>query len=951
MIHVPRTATAALAVLTLTVGWPELARASPQPAHTRLSAEAISATSATSATSAIPTVSRGEPDGRFPSGWRITGTGAGQRLVWTSPHPVPMGDARVEFYSGNELLGRPVAAQDRRTFRLKVDGARIGPVTDLKALAGGRRLDTSGPRRAPDARRTTEPARPTAPAPTPAPANPVDPGVPGKYRTVSGEYALKSVRLPGFSAPVEMRAAVVSPAGAPGRRPLALFLHGRHYTCFNAKGDQGISWPCEAGTRPVPSHRGYLRDQKLLASQGYVTVSVSANGINGQDDSADDGGAQARSSLVRLHLARWADWAAHRSAAPAAVRAAAPADMSRVLLVGHSRGGEGVNRAALDSLSRPPADQDGYRGPVRWRIRGTVLIGPTVFGQNPVPDVPSMTILPGCDGDVSDLQGQIYVDGTRGVSRGAALHSAVYMVGANHNFFNSEWTPGQAQAPADDDFWDGDTPDPVCTPGKKARLTATSQQAAGATYIAAAARLFVAGDDRVRPLLDGSDRRAPSAGPARVLTHAVGGRRTPAFLPDTSMSVTGGRVCAQVDPDPGRACLPPEGSAVSPHFAMWETAREPGRYAVAMRWSKPGGAVRIRPARPVSVAGAESLALRVIVPPDTTGTRLDIALTDTSGRRATLGRARIDGLPGSDRTASYWGREIRVPLSAAVRSKVDLKHVRSLELTPGSGSGQAWLVDAWGWRPGTPAVRAASLPRVDIGHLKVEEGDFGVRTYRVPVTVSGRGSGQVRLFVTEPGKDEPGHRTVTVRPGSHDIDVPVEVRGNTRFGYDITHSVFVKAVRGAVVGSHLGGVTVRNDDPMPTIEVKPVADQVTEGQSLRWKVSLSAVADVDIDSAGFAIQPVGRGTELSTLDVDGPWLRDTFGESPDPARPLSGVAEPAFLPAVVPAGKPSAEVTVPTVRDALEEPEESLRMQLMTYSDSWEPQEGPVFTGTVRDAS
>ncbi|MCX4849735.1 S9 family peptidase [Streptomyces sp. NBC_00893] len=934
MIRVSRTVTAALAVLTLTMGWPELARASPPPAHPQRSAESISS------------LSRGEPDGRLPAGWRVTGTGAGQELVWTSSDPVPMGDARVEFYAGDRLLGRPVAAQDRRTFRMKLGGVRLGPVTGLKALAGGRRLDESGARPAPDARRAAEAAKPTAPLP----ANPVDPGVPGKYRTVSGEYALKSVRLPGFGAPVEMRAAVVSPVGAPGRRPLALFLHGRHYTCFNAKGDQGMSWPCEAGTRPVPSHRGYLRDQKLLASQGYVTVSISANGINGQDDAADDGGAQARSSLVRLHLARWADWAAHRSTAPAAVRAAQPADMSRVLLVGHSRGGEGVNRAALDSLSRPPADQDGYRGPVRWHIRGTVLIGPTVFGQNPVPDVPSMTVLPGCDGDVSDLQGQIYVDGTRGVSRGAALHSAVYMVGANHNFFNSEWTPGQAEAPADDDFWDDDTPDPVCSPGKKARLTATSQQRAGATYIAAAARLFVAGDDRVRPLLDGSERRAPSAGPARVLTHAVGGRRTPAFLPDASTAVTGGRVCAQVDPDPGRSCLPPEGDAVSPHFAMWETPREPGRHAVAMRWSKPGGAVRIRPARPVSVAGADALALRVIVPPNSAGTRLDVALTDVSGRRATLGGARIDGLPGSDRTASYWGREIRVPLSAAVRSKVDLKHVKSLELTPRSGSGRAWLVDAWGWRPGTPAVRTAALPRVDIGHLKVSEGDSGVRTYRVPVRVSGHGSGRVRLFVSDPDKDRPDYRTVTVRPGSHGIDVPVEVRGNTRFGYDITHSVFVKAVRGAVVGSHLGGLTVQNDDPMPTVEVTPVADHVTEGQSLRWKISLSAVADVDFDSAGFEIQPVGTGTELSTPDVDGTWLRETFDESPAPARPLSKVSEPSFLPAYVPAGKLSTEVAVPTVRDELKEPEESLRMQLMTYDDSWEPQEGPVFTGTVRDA-
>ncbi|MGW1408943.1 hypothetical protein [Streptomyces sp. NPDC002403] len=939
LIRVSRTVTAALAVLTLTVGWPELAHASPQPAHTQRSIDSIS--------SAAPSAPREEPDGRLPAGWRITGTGAGKQLVWTSPDPVPMGDARVEFHSGDKLLGRPVATRDRRVFRLRLDGARIGPSAGLRVLAGGRRLDASGARLAPDARRAAEAAQPAAPLP----ANPVDPGVPGKYRTVSGEYALKSVRLPGFAAPVEMRAVVVSPVGAPGRRPLALFLHGRHYTCFDAGGEQGISWPCEAGTQPVPSHRGYLRDQKLLASQGYVTVSVSANGINGQDGDVDDGGAQARSSLVRLHLAHWADWARDRAGAPAAVRAAPPADMSRVLLIGHSRGGEGVNRAALDSLYRPPADQDGYRGPVRWRIRGTVLIGPTVFGQNPVPDVPSMTILPGCDGDVSDLQGQIYVDGTRGVSRGTALHSAVYMVGANHNFFNSEWTPGQAKAPADDDFWAGDSPDPVCTPGRKTRLTATRQQAAGATYIAAAARLFVAGDDRVRPLLDGSDRRAPSAGPVRVLSHAVGGRRTPAFLPDTSMAVSGGRVCAQVDPDPGRACLPPEGTAVSPHFAMWETAREPGRHAVAMRWSKPGTAVRISPARPVSVAGSDSLALRVIVPPNTGGTRLDVALTDTKGRRVTLGGARIDGLPGSDRTASYWGREIRVPLSAAVRSKVDLKHVKTLELTPRSRSGQAWLVDAWGWRPGTPAVRAAALPRVDIGRLTVEEGDSGVRTYRVPVRVSGHDSGRVRLFVDEPGQDGADYRTVTVRPGSHVLDVPVEVRGNTRFGYDLTHRVFVKAVRGAVVGSHLGGLTVKNDDPMPTAEVKPVADRVTEGQSLRWRITLSEAADVDMDSVGFDILPVGQGAELSTLDVDGSWLLDTFGESPSPARPLSKVVEQPYLWVSVPAGELSTEVTVPTVADGLKEPEESLRLRMVTYDDSWEPRQGPVFTGTVRDAS
>ncbi|WP_175439175.1 hypothetical protein [Streptomyces vilmorinianum] len=926
MIRVTRVVTTAAALLALATAAPGPAYAQPDPGPL---AEA-------------PRTADAE---RLPEGWRFTGSGSGRELVWTSPAPLPMGDARVEFYAGNRLLGRPTAAPDGQAYRLKADGVRIGSPERLRVMVGGRRLDAGAPDPAPGARLLA----PSAPREAPLPVNPVDPGVPGGYRTVSGEYDLKSVKLPGYPAPVEMRATVVGPADAPGRRPLALFLHGRHGTCYGSGEEVTGAWPCEAGTRPIPSHQGYLRAQRLLASQGYVTVSVSANGINGQDHLAEDGGAQARSSLVRHHLARWADWAKNRSGAPAAVRATAPADLSRVLLVGHSRGGEGVNRAALDSLYRPPADQDGHRGPVRWNIRGNVLIGPTVFGQNPVPDVPSMTLLPGCDGDVSDLQGQIYVDGTRGVSRGSALHSAVYMVGANHNFFNSEWTPGQAQAPAFDDFSSEDGTDPVCSPGTATRLTAPQQQTAGASYIAAAARLFVAGDDRVRPLLDGTGRRAPSAGPARVLTHAVGAHRTSAFLPDSSVTVTGGRLCAQVDPDPARACLPPDTSGRSPHFASWEASPEPGRDAVALTWARPGGTVAVRPARPVSLAGDEALALRVIVPPNSTGTQLDVALVDTAGRRAHLGRTRVEGVPGSERTAAHWGREIRVPLSAA-RSGFDLKRVATLELTPRSGSGQAWLMDGWGWRPGTPAVRPAALPRVDIGRLTVEEGDAGARTYRVPVRVSGQGSGQVRVFVADPGTDEITYRTVTVRPGSRDIDVPVVVRGNTRYGYDVSHEVFVKAVRGAVVGSHHGGVTARNDDAMPTVTVTPVADDVTEGKALTWRVTLSTAADAEIGGA-LALLPVTGGAELSTADVERSWLEENFGHAPDPALPLSRISEEPSLWVHVPAGETGIEVTVPTVTDTLREPAESLRARLITYDEAWEPRPGPEFTGTVRDAA
>lgn len=920
MISARRISVTAVAVLAALAGSPGLAQAQ-QPHHTELLSTA--------------------DDNRLPPGWRIDGKDGARELVWRAPRTVPMGDARVEFRTGNRLLGVPRPAKDGRTFRLALDEARPSGLTDLRVTAAGRRLDAGADEpQGSDARGARLPAQ--------APANGVDPGKPGSYRTISGQYDLDPVRLPGYAAPVEMRAQVVAPEGATGKRPLALFLHGRHATCYKPGSEDDVTgaWPCADGYRPIPSDKGYLRDQQLLASQGYVTVSISANGINAQDSEAEDAGAQARSSLVRQHLARWADWTAHRSTAPAVVKEAAEADLSKVLLVGHSRGGEGVNRAAMDSLYPPPAAEDGYRGPVRWKVRGTVLIGPTIFGQNPVADVPSVTLLPGCDGDVSDLQGEDFVDGTREISRGTALHSAVYMVGANHNFFNSEWTPGEAEAPANDDFWsDPEQPDPVCSPGAATRLTAAQQHKAGSTYIAAAARLFLAGDERVLPLLDGSGRRAPSADPARVLTHAVGGRRTGGFLPDGGAKVTGARVCSAIDPDPAVACLDPEASGSSPHFAWWETEKETGRSAVDVKWSAPGTAARVTPPEPLSLSGSRKLALRVFVPPNTTGTKFDVSVTDSANRRVTLGRVEMAGLPGSDNTASYWAQELRVPLTAATRAKLDLRHVKSLELTPRSRSGRAWLMDAWGWAPGTSAVKAAALPRVDVGRTVVKEGDSGTRTYRVPVTISGHGSGQVRVYVLEPDSGRAVSRLVTVRPGGHAIDVPVEVKGDTTYGYDVRHNIAVKAVRGAVVGKHRGGVTAENDDPEPVITLSPVADKVTEGETLTWRLSLDAPTAVDVWQP-VRVLPVTEGAELSTKDVDPQWLQEWTGDVPDPERPLSRANLWVWLN--IPAGTTSADFIVPTVQDQLAEPTESMRLALTDYDAEPLPDK-PVLTGTVLD--
>ena len=61
-------------------------------------------------------------------------------------------------------------------------------------------------------------------------------------------------------------------------------------------------------------------------------------------------------------------------------------------------------------------------------------------------------MLPYCDGDVSDLQGVHFYDDARyNVAGDDSFKHTFLMMGANHNFYNTVWTPGLFQAGATDD--------------------------------------------------------------------------------------------------------------------------------------------------------------------------------------------------------------------------------------------------------------------------------------------------------------------------------------------------------------------------------------------------------------------------------------------------------------------------------------------------------------------
>ncbi len=242
-----------------------------------------------------------------------------------------------------------------------------------------------------------------------------------------------------------------------------------------------------------------------------------------------------------------------------------------------------------------------------YTIAGQVLIAPTDFGTQTAPYVPTVTMLPYCDGDVIDLQGQRFTDTARDLTTDdTSLKSSVMVMGANHNFFNTEWTPGVAAAPASDDWFGPE--DAACGTATPARLTAAEQRKVGKAYVAGAVRLFTRDAEEFLPMYDGSATRVASTGDAVVLSHAIGGGRnlrrpgigTGLTLPDGAET----QFCRGLTQSPGphRICGRAGASSYqTPHWpGTWrERAQPPGlRDELDRGRSARGDGLRL-PARPL----------------------------------------------------------------------------------------------------------------------------------------------------------------------------------------------------------------------------------------------------------------------------------------------------------------------------------------------------------------
>lgn len=383
-----------------------------------------------------------------------------------------------------------------------------------------------------------------------------DPTKPGPHTVATATYNLGDTAFRNGGYHVELAGVVHYPADvATGNHPLVIMAHGLFATCDDAAAatawtaafeatrgrDQTTDpaerarqekviedterdlhrWPCAPGTPAYPNDRGYDYLGRNLASHGIVVVSIGANGINAgpaESNSLDD--FTVRAALVNKHLELWQQLSTSGTG-PLAGRLAAGftghVDLTNVGTLGHSRGG----RAAVFQASGPHRAE----WPAGVQVKAVVPLEPVISGggdDHLLDGVPFALVVGACDSVSNDLALSYFSD-AKGRNR-APIHQ--FMVsGANHNFFNTQWSPDSGKVLGYDDAFRY-APEPFAPPGQcrttdadqalQDQLSEADQRLLGTGYIAAFYRRYLAGETVFDPMLTGQEHPLSTVGTVDV---------------------------------------------------------------------------------------------------------------------------------------------------------------------------------------------------------------------------------------------------------------------------------------------------------------------------------------------------------------------------------------------------------------------------------------------------
>jgi trimeric autotransporter adhesin len=707
---------------------------------------------------------------------------------------------------------------------------------------------------------------------------------PGTYSYLEDDYFFgnQAVQLSNMAVPTrgELEGRIYLPTTG-GARPTVILLHGRHTWCSS-----GSTWPCSTTAAPIPSFKGYEATAQNLATRGYAVISISANAINANDSSnatAPDAGAVARGQLVLDTLTMLRKASAGEAVSfhdnqkdvdvdldtalafdtatvdkgttptsgtnPGTAITAADLvgrfDLNDVGLMGHSRGGEGVVSAV--NLNQALAEPFG--------IKSVIPLAPVDFERETVVDTPMLVMLPYCDGDVSNQQGQHFFDDSR-YADDDALKSVVWVMGANHNFFNSVWTPGKYASATSDD-WGATSTDAVCGPraATNQRLSADDQYNVGVALMSAWFRMTLGGEDQFLPTFDGSaDPTLESVPTAKLFTQAVAPSSSRADI--EQFTSNDGRVrlygsgTANICASAGARTMPQDYQACATASTLRTTSAMP-------HWTPASYAPNV-PEAPMtkfvwtSVSGSTAASVRVTVPKGTrdaskydvltfktapdesvvTGTDLSVTVVDGQGAQWTslvsaLNAGAVNRLPISTSTTlnKIVLQQVSIPVSTLAGS-VDVTDIREIRIAGGTGAdatatGGAYLSDlAFASSAVGTVAGISSAPTVNMAPTTIEEGS-STDEAQAAVTLSAPVDHEVSTWFTLIGattataKAALAVQKVTFAPGVTCVPVTFTTYGDKTYSSTLTTSykTMVAAPVGAIVGaSQFSTLKVREDD-------------------------------------------------------------------------------------------------------------------------------------------
>jgi hypothetical protein len=189
------------------------------------------------------------------------------------------------------------------------------------------------------------------------------------------------------------------------------------------------------------SDPGYAYLGELLASRGFITVSVDENFLNGSW-SGDLHGKElpARGWMLLQHLKVWRGWNEEQGN-PFYHKV----DLQNIALIGHSRGGEAVAlAAAFNKLSHYPEDGN-LKFDFNFSIKSLIAIAPSDEFYKPagnpvtVENVNYFVLHGGHDGDVAIFMGSRQYQRVKFTGDDYHFKSVLWIYRANHGQFNTTW--------------------------------------------------------------------------------------------------------------------------------------------------------------------------------------------------------------------------------------------------------------------------------------------------------------------------------------------------------------------------------------------------------------------------------------------------------------------------------------------------------------------------------